>query len=33
MPGRSKTITRPEVNADYKFRILDVLNNTGSNML
>ena len=32
MPGRSRTITRPEVNADYKFRILDVLNNTDGSM-
>lgn len=27
MPGRYKNTIRPEVNADYKFRILDVLNN------
>lgn len=27
MPGRYRNTTRPEVNADYKFRILDVLNN------
>ena len=32
MPGRSRTTTRPEVNADYKFRILDVLNNTDGSM-
>ena len=32
MPGRSRTITRPEVNADYKFRILDVLNNNDGSM-
>lgn len=32
MPGRSRTTTRPEVNADYKFRILDVLNNTDDSM-
>ncbi len=32
MPGRSKTTVRPEVNADYKFRILDVLNNSDDAM-
>ena len=32
MPGRSRTTTRPEVNADYKFRILDILNNTDDSM-
>ena len=32
MPGRSRTTVRPEVNADYKFRILDVLNNSDDAM-